>query len=29
MAPGYAIPSFWNEEYVKLLKNALKWLLRI
>ncbi len=29
MAPGHTIPSFWNPEYVKLQKNALKWLLRV
>jgi type 1 glutamine amidotransferase len=28
MAPGHTIPSFWNAEYVKLQKNALRWLLR-
>ena len=28
MAPGHAIPSLWNPEYVKLQKNALRWLLR-
>jgi len=28
MAPGHTIPSFWNPEYIKLQKNALKWLLR-
>ena len=28
MAPSHAIPSFWNPEYVKLQKNALRWLLR-
>jgi hypothetical protein len=28
MAPGHTIASFWNPEYVKLQKNALKWLLR-
>jgi hypothetical protein len=28
MAPGHTISSFWNPEYVKLQKNALKWLLR-
>ena len=28
MAPGHTIPGFWNPEYVKLQKNALKWLLR-
>jgi type 1 glutamine amidotransferase len=28
MAPGHTIPSFWNPEYVKLQKNALRWLLR-
>jgi hypothetical protein len=27
MAPGHTIPSFWNPEYVKLQKNALRWLL--
>jgi type 1 glutamine amidotransferase len=28
MAPGHTIPSFWNPEYVKLQKNALRWMLR-
>ena len=28
MAPGHTIHSFWNPEYVKLQKNAVKWLLR-
>jgi type 1 glutamine amidotransferase len=28
MAPGHTIPSFWNPEYVKLQKNALRWLIR-
>jgi type 1 glutamine amidotransferase len=28
MAPGHTIPTFWNPEYMKLQKNALKWLLR-
>jgi type 1 glutamine amidotransferase len=28
MAPGHTIPGFWNPEYVKLQKNALRWLLR-
>jgi hypothetical protein len=28
MAPGHTIPGFWNPEYIKLQKNALKWLLR-
>jgi type 1 glutamine amidotransferase len=28
MAPGHTIPSLWNAEYVKLQKNALRWLLR-
>src|SRR5512135_384390 len=28
MAPGHTIPSFWNPEYVKLQRNALRWLLR-
>ncbi len=28
MAPGHTIPSFWNPEYIKLQKNALRWLLR-
>jgi hypothetical protein len=28
MAPGHTIPGFWNLEYVKLQKNALRWLLR-
>ena len=28
MAPGHTVPSFWNPEYVKLQKNALRWLLR-
>ena len=28
MAPGHTIASFWNPEYVKLQKNALRWLLR-
>jgi type 1 glutamine amidotransferase len=28
MAPGHTIPSLWNPEYVKLQKNALRWLLR-
>jgi type 1 glutamine amidotransferase len=28
MAPGHTIPSFWNPEYMKLQKNALRWLLR-
>jgi type 1 glutamine amidotransferase len=28
MAPGHTIPSLWNPEYVKLQKNAVKWLLR-
>jgi type 1 glutamine amidotransferase len=27
MAPGHTIPSFWNPEYIKLQKNALRWLL--
>jgi len=27
MAPGHTIPSFWNAEYIKLQKNALRWLL--
>jgi len=27
MAPGHTIPSFWNPEYMKLQKNALRWLL--
>ena len=29
MAPGHTIPSLWNPEYVKLQKNALRWLLRL
>ena len=29
MAPGHTIPSLWNAEYVKLQKNALRWLLRM
>jgi type 1 glutamine amidotransferase len=29
MAPGHTIPSLWNPEYVKLQKNALRWLLRV
>jgi len=28
MAPGHTIPSLWNAEYVKLQKNALRWLLK-
>lgn len=28
MAPGHTIPSLWNPEYIKLQKNALRWLLR-
>jgi type 1 glutamine amidotransferase len=28
MAPGHTIPSFWNPEYIKLQKNALRWLMR-
>jgi type 1 glutamine amidotransferase len=28
MAPGHTIQSFWNPEYVKLQKNAVKWLLK-
>jgi type 1 glutamine amidotransferase len=28
MAPGHTIPSLWNPEYVKLQKNALRWLLK-
>ncbi|MGD0782603.1 MAG: ThuA domain-containing protein, partial [Candidatus Aminicenantales bacterium] len=28
MAPGHTIPSLWNPEYVKLQRNALRWLLR-
>lgn len=28
MAPGHTIPGFWNPEYIKLQKNALRWLLR-
>jgi len=28
MAPGHTIMSLWNPEYVKLQKNALKWLLK-
>ncbi|MFC1692892.1 ThuA domain-containing protein [Candidatus Latescibacterota bacterium] len=28
MAPGHTIPGLWNPEYVKLQKNAAKWLLR-
>jgi type 1 glutamine amidotransferase len=28
MAPGHTIASLWNPEYVKLQKNALRWLLR-
>ena len=28
MTPGHMISSFWNPEYVKLQKNAVKWLLR-
>jgi len=28
MAPGHTIQSLWNPEYVKLQKNALRWLLR-
>ena len=28
MAPGHTIPSFWNPEYIKLQKNAVRWLLR-
>ena len=27
MAPGHTIPGFWNPEFVKLQKNAVKWLL--
>ena len=27
MAPGHTIPGFWNPEYIKLQKNALRWLL--
>ncbi len=29
MAPGHTIPGFWNPEYIKLQKNALRWLLRV
>jgi len=29
MAPGHTIPSLWNAEYVKLQKNALRWLLKM
>jgi len=29
MAPGHTIPSLWNPEYVKLQKNALRWLLKM
>jgi type 1 glutamine amidotransferase len=28
MAPGHTIPGLWNPEYVKLQKNAVKWLLK-
>lgn len=28
MAPGHTIASLWNPEYVKLQKNALRWLMR-
>lgn len=28
MAPGHTIPGLWNPEYVKLQKNAVRWLLR-
>jgi type 1 glutamine amidotransferase len=28
MAPGHTIMSFWNPEYIKLQKNAVRWLLR-
>ncbi|MFA6472091.1 MAG: ThuA domain-containing protein [Candidatus Latescibacterota bacterium] len=28
MSPGHTIQSLWNPEYIKLQKNALKWLLR-
>jgi len=28
MAPGHTIPSLWNAEYIKLQKNALRWLLK-
>ncbi|MCX6560677.1 MAG: ThuA domain-containing protein [Candidatus Aminicenantes bacterium] len=28
MAPGHTIPGLWNPEYIKLQKNALRWLLR-
>jgi len=29
MAPGHTIPSLWNAEYIKLQKNALRWLLKM
>ena len=28
MAPGHTIPTLWNPEYVKLQKNAVRWLLK-
>jgi type 1 glutamine amidotransferase len=28
MAPGHTIQSLWNPEYIKLQKNALKWLMK-
>ena len=28
MAPGHTIPGLWNPEFVKLQKNAVKWLLK-
>ena len=28
MTPGHTIPTMWNPEYVKLQKNAVKWVLR-
>jgi hypothetical protein len=27
MAPGHMIAALWNPEYVKMQKNAVKWLL--
>ncbi len=28
LAPGHTIPALWNPEYVKLQRNAIRWLLR-